>query len=150
MILSMLDDYMLAAGALAAATLAIWKVLIPAGRRLHAWAERGGRALDILNGSPEVIDPDRPGEILRPAIPDMGVRMTAVEGLLNEFVLRDLHANVQQAREAAEGAARDARKALRGVADLRAASEIWHAGELDVLTAIERNVAKPTTTEETL
>lgn len=139
-----LDEPLLAAGALALAALAVWKVVLPLARAGGRLGRRVTRAIDVLIGSPAIPDPDRPGEYLRPEVPDMGVRMTAVEGVLNEFVLRDLHANVQQTRQAADRAARDARRALKGVTDLRAASEVWHAKDFGVLTNIEQSVGATT------
>lgn len=138
------DNILLSLGALALAAIAVWKVVLPALRAAVVVKQRATRALDVLNGSPAVPDPDRPGEFLRAEIPDMGVRMTAMEGVVNEFVLRNLDAKVTQAMQAANHAARDARLSRKEVAMLREASETWHADKFDVLTRIESRDASET------
>ena len=120
------------------AILVIWRFVVPAIQRARERAARRDRANDVLLGTPAIPDPDRPGEYLRPAVPDMGVRMTAVEETLTALAIRDLRADTEQARRAADHAARDARLALKAANDLRAASEVWHADEIGVLQEIEK------------
>ena len=129
------------------AILVIWRFVVPAIQRARERAARRERANDVLLGTPAIPDPDRPGEYLRPAVPDMGVRMTAVESTLGALALQDLHARLdrqgsetEQARRAADHAARDARLALKAATDLRAASEVWHANEIGVLNDIESRI----------
>lgn len=141
MFLTVLNDSMLAVAAFVAAALVVWKVVLPMGRGVRRFLARGGRALDILNGTPAIPDPDRPGEYLRPEMPDMGVRMTTVEAKLDAIAIQKMQADIDQARRASDHAARDARRALKGMTDLRAASEIWHAEDFDVLMAIEALVS---------
>lgn len=134
----------------------IWRWVLPAIRKSQWAVKMVIRAAEVLLGTPAVPDPDRPGEFLRPAVPDMGVRMTAVEETLNALAIRDLRADVSQSRQASDHAARDSRRALAAVAeldakvaDLREAAEVWHADEIDVLRDIENRVqtAHPGTTE---
>lgn len=135
----------------------IWRWVLPAIRKTRWFAQMGVRALEVLLGTPAIPDPDRPGEFLREAVPDMGVRMTAVESTLSTLAIANLDARMertaadaQQARQAADHAARDARLALKGVNDLKEAAEVWHANEIDVLRDIENRVqaAHPATTQE--
>lgn len=140
-----IQDVLLAVAAVLAAGAAIWA----AGRRGFRKARTGvksmGRVIEVIIGSPAVPDPDRPGEFIRPEVPDMGVRMTAVEDKLDAIAIANIHdrldrqaADIEQARKAADYAAGASRTAQREVAMLREASETWHADELDVLTRIEQ------------
>lgn len=129
---------LLALAALIGAVFTIWKGVIPLVRSIRAMSHRAERALDVVLGTPAIPDPDRPGMLLRPAVPDMGVRMTAMETTVAALAMRE---EIQQAAKAASHAARDARLALKGVSDLRAAAEVWHADDMDVLTTIEARVA---------
>lgn len=103
------------AGGLAAALTAVigaWQKSRPLRSRVRRSWERLNRALDVVLGTPEIPDPDRPGEVLRPAIPDLGVRMTRAEELLNQSVL----GAVEQARQSAQSAADSARAAAESAA----------------------------------
>ena len=103
------------AGSIAGAITAIavaWQKTKPVRGRLVRVVERFNRALDVVLGTPEIPDPDRPGEVLRHAIPDLGVRMTRAEELLSESVL----GTVEQARQSAQAAAESARAAAESAA----------------------------------
>lgn len=127
----------------------IWRFVLPAIRKTRWFTQMGIRAFEVLLGTPAVPDPDRPGEFLRPAVPDMGVRVTSLEEKLDAMAIGKISADVARARQAADNAARDARLALKGVNDLKAAAEVWHADEIGVLRDIENRVqsAHPGTTE---
>lgn len=102
-------------GGIAAAIAAIigaWQKSKPLRTRARLVWERLNRALDVVLGTPAIPDPDRPGELLRPAIPDLGVRMTRAEELLNESVL----GAVEQARQSAASAADSAKAAAKSAA----------------------------------
>lgn len=131
-------DVIIALGSVVAALLTIWKVILPAIRWGRRRAERRERMYDVVLGTEAIPDLDRPGQYLRPAVPDMGVRMAAVEGAVTGFIAQEAAA----ARHAAERAAADARAALAGVAHLRAAAQVWHGNEIEVLTNIEKVVAE--------
>ena len=98
------------------------RLLGPVRRRIRSFFERMERANDVVLGSPAIPDPDRPGQVLRPAIPDIGVRMTASEeaqrttqALLTEFVV----GAVEEAKHAAGTAARAALKAQAAADEAR-------------------------------
>ncbi|EYR64279.1 hypothetical protein N866_13605 [Actinotalea ferrariae CF5-4] len=111
-------DWFQAAAVIAGALLAlagVWqKILRPAVRRLRAALSRANRALDVVLGSPAVPDPDRPGELLRPEQPDIGIRMTRQEALLEDYI----RATTTDAAKAAEVALRVAEAAREDVATL--------------------------------
>lgn len=120
-------------GSVAGAILTIWKLVLPGiGIARRRW-QRKERMYDVVLGTEAIPDLDRPGEFLRPAVPDMGIRMASVEGTIREYILRDAEA----ARRAAEGAEEKARQALREVRVLHEAARVWHKGELDVLRRLE-------------
>lgn len=129
----------------------IWRWVFPAIRKSQWAVKMVIRAAEVLLGSPAVPDPDRPGHFLREAVPDMGVRMTAVEEKLDAIAIHKMQAEISQARQASDHAARDARLALKGVNDLKAAAEVWHADEIGVLRDIENRVqtAHPGASTET-
>lgn len=115
-------------GSLAAAVLATWKVALPAYRVVRRVTIRAGRALDVVLGTPEVLDPDRPGEVLKLAVPDIGVRVTSIQDKLDVAVLHHVEraeAAAEKSATAAEAASRDAAAALEGVSQLRAEVSQW-------------------------
>lgn len=116
--MSDVSEWLLAAGLLGGAlvTLAgVWqKILRPAVRRLRTALSRANRALDVVLGSPAVPDPDRPGELLRPEQPDIGIRMTRQEALLEDYI----RASTSDAAKAAEVALQVAQEARKDVAVL--------------------------------
>lgn len=67
------------------------------------------RLFDVVLGTPEMPDPDRPeGPPLRPAVADMGIRMARTEELLEQA----LAGQVQSALLAATAASKDATTAI--------------------------------------
>lgn len=122
------------------ALLVIWRFVVPAIQRARIRAARQARANDVLLGTPALPDPDHPGQNLREAVPDMGVRMTSVEDKLDAIAIATLRADIERARRASDHAARDSRRALKAATDLRAASEVWHADEIGVLEEIEKRI----------
>jgi hypothetical protein len=122
-----LPDWLIAAGAIASALLAlagVWRLTSPARARARSLAQRANRALDVVLGTPEIPDPDRPGEVLRPAIPDIGVRMTRQETLLEQVVLGAVEEARQSAKAAAASADTAARSAAAAAASAQAAESI--------------------------
>jgi hypothetical protein len=111
-------DWFQAAGIAAGGLLAlagVWqKILRPTVRRLRIALSRANRALDVVLGSPAVPDPDRPGELLRPEQPDIGIRMTRQEALLEDYI----RASTSDAAKAAEVALQVAQEARKDVAVL--------------------------------
>lgn len=122
-----MPDWLIAAGGVASALLALaglWRLSAPARARVRSLAQRANRALDVVLGTPEIPDPDRPGEVLRPAIPDIGVRMTRQESLLEEVVLGAVEEARQSARAAAASADTAARSAAAAASSAQAAESI--------------------------
>jgi hypothetical protein len=109
--------------------IAVWKGVFPLIRFAKMCFARLGRALDVLIGVDAIPDPDHPGEILRPAIPDIGVRVTSIEDKLDVTVVKHVEraeaASLRSqfaseaAQSAAEDAARDSSLALTAVDELR-------------------------------
>lgn len=122
-------SFVLVVGAIATALLAIWKVGLPANRWIRRVGARANRALDVVLGQPEVPDPDRPGTVLRPAVPDIGVRVTSIETKLDVAVLHMVEraeASADRAAAAAQAAATDSRLAITEVRELRREVDQWH------------------------
>lgn len=133
-------DLILGAAALATALTVIWATTGKVRRKIATSVRRAQRMVDVVAGTPAVPDPDHPGQFLRPEVPDMGIRMTAVEEAMVTVLAhatRDAQAAAERSERAAERAARDARLALKSATDLRTASEVWHADEIGVLREIE-------------
>ena len=80
-------------------------------------------------GTEEVMDPDRPGSLLRQKVPDIGARVTGIEDILNVTVVHHVEraeeaaaraqSSADSALAAAEAAARDSALALLGVANMQ-------------------------------
>ncbi len=98
--------------------LALWKATAPLRRRVRHVAERANRALDVVLGTPAVIDPDTE-DVVIPARPDIGVRMTRTENLLTEVVLGAVEdaRRSAAAAEASAAAARDSAAAARAIVE---------------------------------
>lgn len=95
-------------------------VIRRAARKVKPSVERMNRALDVVLGTPEESDPDRPGEVRRPAVPDIGVRMTRLEDAVSQgsseaFAKRaqDAAATAEEAAHAAAQSAHAAEEATR-------------------------------------
>jgi hypothetical protein len=120
-------NWLVAAGSAAGALLAlagVWKLSAPGRSRIRSVFSRANRALDVVLGTPEIPDPDRPGEVLRAAIPDIGVRMTRQETLLEQVVLGAVEEARQSAKAAAASADTAARSAAAAAASAQAAESI--------------------------
>lgn len=103
----MLAEVVVAAGAVTGSALTVWKVVIPVSKVVRKSLKRFERAIDVVVGTPEIPDPDRPGQLLRPAIPDIGARVTAVEDVLHQTIVR----HAERAEQAATRSERAAKKA---------------------------------------
>ncbi len=131
-----MPDWLVTLGQVSAAILsvaALIALVVKAVPRVRAGVARMNRAVDVVLGSPAIPDPDRPGQNLRDEIPDIGVRMTRQEQLLQEVVL----GSVEEARAAARSAAESAASAASSAAAAKASAEaaerivaqaIGHAG----------------------
>lgn len=94
--------------------LALWKATGTLRARVARSVRRVGRAVDVVLGTPAMPDPDNPGELLKEATPDMGVRMTRQEALLQEVLI----GVVEEARQTAQASLATATTAAEGVAVL--------------------------------
>lgn len=122
-----MPQWLIAAGAIASALLAlagVWRLSAPGRAHIRSVLSRANRALDVVLGTPEIPDPDRPGEVLRPAMPDIGVRMTRQETLLEQVVLGAVEEARQSARAAAASADTAASSAAAAAASAQAAEAI--------------------------
>lgn len=126
------QTWLLGLGGVATAVLAIMGLVrATAGPRvrLSRFLQRMERANDVVLGSPEIPDPNRPGEVLREAIPDIGVRMTKQETLLEQFVV----GAVEEAKHAAITASEAAVKAQSAADEARRFATV-SAGRFDALS----------------
>lgn len=110
--------WLIGAGTVIGALLVIWKVVLPVWRGGRRVVGRLTRMLDVVLGTPAIPDPDRPGELLKDATPDIGVRMTSTETLLREVVL----GAVAEAKEHAVSSARSAQLAAEAAAAAQASA----------------------------
>lgn len=114
---------LLAAGAVAGALVtlaAAWRLTAYPRRVIAGFFHRMQRLFDVVLGTPEIPDPDRPGHPLRVAVPDMGVRMSRVERRLAErsqtlAEARDAAAAAESAANAAKASAECATAAAESV-----------------------------------
>ena len=103
----MTPDWLIAAGAVATALLALaglWRLTRPVRAWARAAAAKTSRALDVVLGTEPVTDPDT-GAVVIPARPDIGVRTARMEGMLEEVLTGAVEEAKQSAREAAASAA---------------------------------------------
>lgn len=106
------------------AALAVWqKIVRPTGSRVRGLLGKAERAFDVVLGTPAVLDPDRPGHELRPAMPDIGVRMSAIEDRMTDEALL----TAQAALKTAEAASTTASTALEAVTSLK--GEVHELGQ---------------------
>jgi hypothetical protein len=114
----------IAAGSVAGALVALgaaWRLTAGGRRTIAGFFHRMQRLFDVVLGTPEIPDPDRPGHPLRVAVPDMGVRMSRVERRLAErsqtlAEARDAAAAAECAANAAKASAKSATAAAASVA----------------------------------
>lgn len=108
-----MTDQILALSLLAGAVVTIAgavKLVPPVVRRVRSFVSRIGRAVDVVLGTPEVVDPDT-GEVVIPARPDMGVRQARTEQLLEHAVVALVEESAANSRSAATSAAAAAQSA---------------------------------------
>ncbi len=103
------NDWLAFYGGILAAVVALtvlWRSVV---RPVARWLKRGGeklnRAFDVLLGTAPVPDPDRPGELLHEGTPDIGVRMTRTETLLQVVLMGAVEDSKDAAKKASESAA---------------------------------------------
>lgn len=118
-------DWLIGLSAVLVAAGVIWKVVVPCVRKGRRWGRSIGRMRDVLLGKPEVPDPDRPGQLLEEAVPDLGVRVTRVEDLVARNIvtmMETTHENAASAKASASASAESARAAAESAETSRLAT----------------------------
>jgi hypothetical protein len=120
------QEWIIGVAAIAAASVTIWKVVLPGIRIGSQSIKSVARARDVLLGKAEVPDPDRPGELIQPAVPDLGVRITRVEDLVGENLIGVLTTTKESATSARESAAASAQSARSSAVSAEMARATTH------------------------